>query len=62
MLDSVFRTSKNYYPQMFLEECKYGVKEKKFLSILLVIEISSDSGEENPDEGNSDEKNSDEGN
>ena len=25
--DSVFRTGKSYYPQMFLEECKYVIKE-----------------------------------
>ena len=37
-LDSIFRTGKNYYPQVFLQECKYGIKEKKrFLSILLLI-------------------------
>ena len=28
LIDSVFRTSKNYYPQVFLEECKYIIKEK----------------------------------
>ena len=28
LIDSVFRTGKNYYPQVFLEECKYVVKEK----------------------------------
>ena len=28
MIDSVFRTGKNYYPQVFLEECKYVIKEK----------------------------------
>ena len=27
--DSVFRTGKNYFPQVFLEECKYVAKEKK---------------------------------
>ena len=27
--DSVFRTDKNYYPQVFLEKCRYVVKEKK---------------------------------
>ena len=27
LIDSVFRTSKNYYPQVFLEEYKYIVKE-----------------------------------
>ena len=29
LLDSFFRTGKNYYPQVFLEECKYVVKEKQ---------------------------------
>ena len=27
LINSVFRTGKNYYPQAFLEECKYAVKE-----------------------------------
>ena len=27
-IDSVHRTGKNYNPQVFLEECKYVVKEK----------------------------------
>ena len=29
LIDSVFRTGKNYYSQVFLEESKYVVKEKK---------------------------------
>ena len=29
LIDSVFRTGKNFYPQVLLEECKYVVKEKK---------------------------------
>ena len=29
LIDSVFRTSKNYYPQVVLQECKYNVKQKK---------------------------------
>ena len=29
LLHSGFRTGKNYSPQVFLEECKYVVKEKK---------------------------------
>ena len=37
LIDSVFRTGKNYYLQVFLEECKYVVKEKKVPSILLMI-------------------------
>ena len=36
LIDSVFRTGKNYYPQVFLEECKYVAKEKISLSILLM--------------------------
>ena len=28
-VNSVFRTGKNYYPQVILEECKYVVKEKR---------------------------------
>ena len=35
--DYVFRTGKNYYPQVFLEEYKYIVIEKRFLSMLLTI-------------------------
>ena len=29
LLDSVFRTGKNYYSQVFLEECKHVAKVKK---------------------------------
>ena len=29
LIESVFRTGKNYYPQVLLEECKYNAKEKK---------------------------------
>ena len=27
-IDSVFRADKNYYPYVFLKECKYGVWKK----------------------------------
>ena len=44
LIDSVFRTGKNYYPQVFLEECKYFVIKKKMPEhINDDIEISSDS-------------------
>ena len=60
---SVFRTGKNYYPQVFLEECKYAVKEKKIPKYIIDdIGISSDPNRENSDEENSGEKNSDEEN
>ena len=51
LIDSVFRTGKNYYPQVFLEECKYVVKEKKITKYIIDdIEISSDSDRENSEE------------
>ena len=31
LIDSAFKMGKNYYPQVFLEECKYVVKEKKYV-------------------------------
>ena len=34
-LDSVYRRDKNYYPQGFLEECKYFIEEKRSLLITL---------------------------
>ena len=63
LFDSVFRTGKDYYPQVFLDECKDVVKEKKILKYIIDdIEISSDSDRENCDEETSDEENSDEKN
>ena len=60
MIDSVFRTGKNYYSQVFVEECK-----KKTMSEYITddIEISSDdsdrevSAEEDSNDKNSDEEN-----
>ena len=43
MINSVYRTNKNYYPQIFLEECKFVVKEKKMPEYITDdIETSSD--------------------
>ena len=54
LIDSVFKTGKNYYPQVFLEECKYMAKEKKVSEYITdETEIASDDsdreefGEEN---------------
>ena len=58
LIDSVFRTSNNYYPQLFLEECKYVVKEKKMPKYIIDdIEISSNSDGENSDKKNCDDEN-----
>ena len=29
LINSVFRIGKNYFPQVFLQECKYVVKKKR---------------------------------
>ena len=58
MIDSVLRSGENYYPQLFLEECKYVVKEKMMPEYISdKLEISSDSHRANSDEENSDEEN-----
>ena len=57
----MFRTDKNYYFQVLLEECKYVVKEKKMSKYITHnIQISSVSDREDSDEENSNKENSDE--
>ena len=58
MINSVLRTRKNYYPQVFLEECKYVAKERKMPEYITDdIENSSDDSDlENSNEENSNEK------
>ena len=34
MLDSVIRVNKKYYPQIFLEECKYKMKKNKLENLI----------------------------
>ena len=61
MIDFAFITGRNYYPQVFLEECKSLVKEKKIPKhIIDGIETFSDSDRKNSDEKISDEENFDE--
>ena len=57
LIDSVFKMGRYYNPQVFLEECKYIVKEKKMPKYITDdIQISSnDSGKKNSNEGSSDE-------
>ena len=59
MIDSIYRKYKNYYPQVFLEQYKYVVKEKKMSRFTTNnIEISSDDSDaENSDEGTSNKEN-----
>ena len=61
LIDSAFRTSKNYYPQVISEECKYVVEEKKIPKYIIDnIKICSDSDRDNSDEENSNKETSDE--
>ena len=63
LMDSVFRTGKKYYSQVFLEDCKYIIKEKEIPKYIIDdIEISSDFDREDSDEENSNEENSSEEN
>ena len=59
LIDSAFRTGKNYCPYVFLEECKYIMKEKKIPQYINDdTEISSHSDREDSDEDNSDKETS----
>ena len=67
LINSVFRSEENYYPQVFLEEYKYVVEEKKPEKkmpefITDNIEISSVSDREDSDKEISSEENSNEEN
>ena len=60
LIDSVFRIDKNYYSQVYLEECKCVVKEKKISNYITddINIFSNDSDREDSDY--SDEENSNE--
>ena len=60
MIDSVFRTDKKFYPQVFLGEYIYVVREKKIATYIIAdVKSSSDSDKENSDEEKIDKKSSD---
>ena len=51
LIDPVIKTGKNYSLQVFLEECKSVIKEKKIPKYIIDdVEFSSDSNEENSNE------------
>ena len=57
LINSVFRTGNNYYPQAFLEECKLVKKKNMPEYITDNIEIPSDSDRKDSDEENFNEEN-----
>ena len=40
MLDSVIKASKKYYPQTFMEECKYEAKKTKMENLNLIMHLT----------------------
>ena len=60
MLDSVIRVNKQYYPQTFLEECKYAIRKNKMENLIngdLDLSSSDESDSESDNEIDSDESN-----
>ena len=55
MIDSVYRTGKNYYLQVFLEEWKYAIK-KKMPEYITDDILPDDSDRKNSDEENFNEE------
>ena len=47
MLDLVVKVNKKYYPQILLEECKYGIKKNKMENLVNDDLRSSDDETEN---------------
>ena len=47
LLDSIFvNSNKEYYPQIFLEECKYAIKDRKVVNTINKDLELSDSNDE----------------
>ena len=53
IIDSVMKMDKNYYPQVYLEECKYSVKKIQ-MSRFINAELESDSESDSETESKSD--------
>ena len=58
MLDAVIRVNKKFYPQIFLEECKYLIRKNKMENLInddLDLSSSDESDNESDNEIDSDE-------
>ena len=44
LVDFIFKVCKNYYPQVFVEVCKYEIKKKEFQK-KVVMELNTSSKE-----------------
>ena len=57
MLDSVIKTSKKYYPQTFLEECKYEITKNKMENLINDnLDLSSSDESDNESDNEVDDK------
>ena len=56
LIDSFFQAGKNYYSQIFFQECKYIIKEKRISNY--IIEDAKKSDREYFSEDDSDEEDS----
>ena len=53
LLDSIFvNSNKEYYPEIFLEECKYTIKDRKIINTINEDLKLNDSEDESDDESN----------
>ena len=60
LLDSLVKIDNDYYPQIFVEECKYAVKKKKIMNTIneeLNLDESDD--ESDNDKSNESDENED---
>ena len=60
MVDSLIKANKKYYPQTFLEECKYEIKKNK-MENLINDDLDPSSSDES-DNGSDNESDNDESN
>ena len=63
MLDSVVKVGKKYYPQVFLEECKYVKRKNKMFNYINDdLEMTSSDDDDEPDSESDSDSNSDSNN
>ena len=59
LLDSVVIVDKKYYSQIFLKECKYGVKKKKIINFNNERLSLNESDDDEPEDNKSNESDED---
>ena len=57
-IDSVTKMDKKYFPQVYLEECKYKIKKIQMSRFIIAeIDLDSDSGSDSDSDSDSDDDN-----